>query len=88
MKVDGLLVELYRQGKSEVLAQKHAGVPFCPPQIPHKLALDRTRTFVAISHHLPASATARLLHTVTSTVSYRSVWHDGILLTQNYQSEL
>jgi hypothetical protein len=39
----GALVQLYRQGKTEVLGEKPVPVPICPPQISHGLTWDRSR---------------------------------------------
>jgi hypothetical protein len=36
-------VEWELAGETEVLAEKPAPIPFCPPQTPHGLAWDRTR---------------------------------------------
>lgn len=36
-----VLVELYWQGKTEVLGEKRIPVPICPPQIPYGLAWNR-----------------------------------------------
>ena len=40
-------------GETEVLGEKPAPVPLCPPQISYGLSWDQTRTSVArrLSHH-------------------------------------
>jgi hypothetical protein len=44
---------------AEVLGEKLALVPLCPPQIPHDLTWAPTRAAAVGSRQLPARATAR-----------------------------
>ena len=43
----GTLVEWYWRDKTEVLGEKPAPIPLCPPQILHGLTWDRTLAFAA-----------------------------------------
>ena len=52
-------VELNWQGKTEVLGEKPVPVPLCPPQIPHGLIWDRTRSSAVRGRRLTAWAMAR-----------------------------
>jgi hypothetical protein len=56
---NGVPVEWNWQGKTEVLAEKPVPVPFCPPQIPHGLARDRTQASAVRGRRLTAWAMAR-----------------------------
>jgi hypothetical protein len=47
-------VELELAGETEVLGEKPATVPLCPPQIPHNLIRDRTRAAAVGSQRLTA----------------------------------
>jgi hypothetical protein len=47
------------QGKTEVRGEKPVPVPFCPPQIPHRLNRDRTRASAVGGRRLTAWAMAR-----------------------------
>jgi hypothetical protein len=47
------------RGKTEVLGEEPVPVPLCPPQIPHGLTRDRTRTFAVGDRRLTAWAMAR-----------------------------
>jgi hypothetical protein len=55
----GPLVEVYWQGKTDVLGEKLFAVIGCPPQIPHGLAKDRISLFAVRGWRLTASATAQ-----------------------------
>jgi hypothetical protein len=58
---DGAPVEWNWHVKTEVLAEKPAPVPLCPPQIPHGLTWDRTRASAVGGRWLTAWAMARPL---------------------------
>jgi hypothetical protein len=51
---NGAPVEWNWQGKTEVLGEKPIPVPLCPPQIPHGLTRDRTRTSAVGGRRLTA----------------------------------
>jgi hypothetical protein len=55
-------VEWNWQGKTEVLGEKPAPVPLCPPQIPYGLTRDRTRACAVGGRPLTAWAMARTKH--------------------------
>jgi len=50
----GALVECYLQEKTEILHEKLAPLPLCPPQIPHGLAWDQTWASAVRGQHLTA----------------------------------
>jgi hypothetical protein len=52
-------VEWYWQGKTEELGEKPVPVPLCPPQIPHGLTRERTRTSAVRGRRLTTWAMAR-----------------------------
>jgi hypothetical protein len=52
-------VEWNWQGKTEVLGEKPVPLPLCPPQIPHGLTRDRTRSSAVRGRRLTAWAMAR-----------------------------
>ena len=56
---NGAPVEWYWQGKTKVLGEEPVPVPHCPPQIPHGLTWDRTRTSAVGGWRLTAWAMAR-----------------------------
>jgi hypothetical protein len=54
-------VEWYWQGKAEELGEKPVPVSLCPPQIPHGLTRERTRTSAERGRRLTTWAMARPL---------------------------
>jgi hypothetical protein len=56
---NGAPVEWKWQGKTEVLGEKFVPVPLCPPQIPHGLTRDQTRSSAVGGRRLTAWAMAR-----------------------------
>jgi hypothetical protein len=56
---NGVAVEWNWQGKTEVLEEKPAPVPLCPPQITHGLTGDQTRASAVRGRRLTAWAIAR-----------------------------
>jgi hypothetical protein len=77
---NGAPVEWNWQGKSEVLGEKLVAVPLCPPQIPHGLTRDRTRTSAVGGRRLSAWAMARPNSTLTPDTCYLcwSQWPRGL----------
>jgi hypothetical protein len=56
---NGAPVEWNWQGKTEVIGEKPVPLPLCPPQIPHGLTRDQTRTSAVGGLRLTAWAMAR-----------------------------
>jgi hypothetical protein len=79
----GAPVEWNWLGKTEALREKPVPVPLCPPQIPHGLALDRTRSSAVGGRRLTAWAMARPIGVVSNlTMKFPSV--DNLVVMDHY----